>query len=127
MWFVFFFISERIQFQRLGNLILLVLLERSHEGGLLGVGLEPTVTKLGGCIDELEIDLLQSSLLGVSEQRLPEGENPLLGTNTAALHHEKALLNLAVVREAAHGVDGLVGQIVVGAGVVLHQLQRKAN
>merc|ERR1711997_409863 len=67
-WFVIFFISERIQFQRLGNLILLVLFERSHEGGLLGVGLEPTVAKLGGCIDELQIDLLQSSLLGVSEQ-----------------------------------------------------------
>ena len=83
--------------------------------------------ELGAGVDELEVDLLQCTLLGVSEQGLPEGENPLLGTNTATLHHEKTLLNLAVVREAAHGVDGLVGQIVVGAGVVLHQLQRKAN
>ena len=88
------------------------------------MGLEPTVTKLGGCIDELEIDLLQSSLLGVSEQRLPEGENPLLGTNTAALHHEKALLNLAVVREAAHGVDRLVRQVILCGSVVLDQLKR---
>ena len=43
------------------------------------------------------------------------------------LDHQEVLLDLSVVREAAHGVDGLVGEIVVGAGVVLHQLQRKAN
>ena len=66
-------------------LIFLVLLERSHESGLLGVGLEPSVTKLGGGVDELEVDLLQSSLLGVGQQRLTEGQQPLLGSNAATL------------------------------------------
>ena len=124
-WFVFFLFlngADTIPETRGHNLVLLVLLQRTHERRLLGVGLEPSVTKLGGGINELEIDLLQGSLLGVSEQRLPEGEHPLLGTNAAALDHEETLLHFTVVREATHGVDGLVGKIVVGAGVVLHQL-----
>ena len=107
------------------KLFFLVLLERTHERGLFSVGLEPSVAKLGGGINELEIDLLQSSLLGVSKQRLPESEDPLLGPNTAALHHEETLLHFAVVRKATHGVDRLVGEIVVGTGVVLHQLKEK--
>ncbi len=35
------------------------------------------------------------------------------------------MLDLPVVREAAHGVDGLVSQIVVGGSVVLDQLREK--
>ena len=67
------------------NLLLLVLLQRSHEGGLLGVGLEPSVPELGSCINKLEIDLLQGSLLGVSQQRLTQGQQSLLGSNTTSL------------------------------------------
>ena len=43
------------------------------------------MSKLGRCIDELEVDLLKSPLLGVGEERLPQGEGPLLGSNAAAL------------------------------------------
>ena len=122
-----FFISEWSGYnsREEHNLLLLVLLQRTHEGGLLGVGLEPSVTKLGSCVNELEIDLLQGSLLGVSQQGLPESEDPLLRPNTAALHHQETLLHFAVVRKATHGVDRLVGEIVVGTGVVLHQLKEK--
>ena len=81
------------------------------------------MTKLGRCVDKLEVDLLQGPLLGVGQQRLPEGQYPLLGTDTAALDQDEILLDLAVVREATHGVDGLVREIVVSAGVVLDQLQ----
>ena len=49
------------------------------------MGLEPSVTKLGGGVDELEVDLLQSPLLGVSQQRLTKGQNPLLRSNAATL------------------------------------------
>ena len=128
IWFVIFLFlngADTIPETRGHNLVLLVFLQRTHERRLLGVGLEPSVTKLGGCVNELEIDLLQGSLLGVSQQGLPESEDPLLGTNTTALHHQETLLQLTVVREATHGVDGFVGKIVVGAGVVLHQLQKK--
>jgi hypothetical protein len=99
-----------------------VLLERSHERVLVLGGLEATVTELGAGVDELQLDVLQSLTLGVDQQRLSEGENPLLGSNAASLDHDEILLDLSVVREASHGVDGLVGQIVIGGGVVLDQL-----
>jgi len=54
-----------------GFLFLLVLLEGSHEGDLVLVGLEATVTELAAGVDELEADLLQGTLLGVDQQRLP--------------------------------------------------------
>merc|ERR1719429_132852 len=92
---------------KLSGLFLLVFLERSHESSLLGVGLESSVAELGGGVDELEVDVLQSSLLG---------------SNAATLEHDEVLLDLSIVRESSHGVDGLVRQIVVGGGVVLHQL-----
>ena len=38
------------------------------------------------------------------------------------LDHDEVLLDLAVVREASHGVDGLVGDIVFRGSVVLYQL-----
>ena len=67
-------------------LLLAVLLEGTHEGGLVLGGLEPSVAELGAGVDELEVDLLKSPLLGVGEERLPQGEGPLLGSNAAALH-----------------------------------------
>ena len=100
-----------------------VLLERAHEGSLLGVGLEPAVTKLGGGVDELEVDDLQGPLLGVGQQGLAEGQHPLLGADAGALEHDEVLLHLAVVGEAAHGVNGLVRQVIVGGSIVLNQLK----
>ena len=44
--------------------------------GLLLVGLEAAVTHLGGCVDELELDLLQSCPRGLREQRPPERDAP---------------------------------------------------
>ena len=38
------------------------------------------------------------------------------------LDHQEILLDLSVVGEASHGVDGLVGQVIVSGGVVLDQL-----
>ena len=70
-------------------LLLAVLLEGTHEGGLVLGGLEPSVAELGAGVDELEVDLLKSPLLGVSEEGLPQGEGPLLGSNAAALHRRK--------------------------------------
>merc|ERR1719411_129192 len=104
------------------RLFLLVLLERSHEGSLLLVGLEPAVAELGGGVDELELHVLQSSLLGMGQQTLTQGQGPLLWSNATTLDHQEVLLDLSVVREAAHGVDGLVREVVLGAGVVLDQL-----
>ena len=43
--------------------------------------------------------------------------------NISYLDHQEVLLDLSVMREATHGVDRLVREIVVSAGVVLDQLQ----
>ena len=47
-----------------------MLLERSHEGVLVQRGLETTMTKLGAGIDELQLNVFQSTTLGVDQQRL---------------------------------------------------------
>lgn len=43
-----------------------------HEGLLLLQRLETAVTKLGRGVDELEVDLLQSTAVGLHQQRLEE-------------------------------------------------------
>lgn len=80
------------------------------------------MTELGAGIDELQLDLLQSQSLGVHQKRLTESQDALLGSNATSLDHDEILLHLTIMGEAAHGVDGLVGQIVVGRSVVLDQL-----
>lgn len=57
---------------------------------------------------------------------LSQGEDSLLRANAASLDHDKVLLDQTVMGESTHGVDGLVGQVVVGGGVVLHQLKKKS-
>jgi hypothetical protein len=42
----------------------------------------------------------------------PEGEDSLLVSDAGALDHDEVLLDLSVVGEPAHGVDGLVSQVV---------------
>ena len=49
------------------------------------MGLESSVTELGGGVDELEVDLLQSSLLGVGQQTLTQGQGPFLGSDATTL------------------------------------------
>ena len=82
-------------------LLLAVLLEGTHEGGLVLGGLEPSVAELGAGVDELEVDLLKSPLLGVREERLPQGEGPLLGSNAAALHSRKLAKFLKVGKRSS--------------------------
>jgi len=106
----------------INGLFFLVLLEGAHEGSLVLWGLEATVAELGGGVDELQAHLLHGNPLGLDDQGLSQSKDPLLWPNAAALDHDEVLFDFTVVREAAHGVDGFVGQIVLGAGVVLDQL-----
>merc|ERR1719397_1008637 len=103
-------------------LLLAVLLEGTHEGGLVLGCLEPPVAELGAGVDELEVDLLQGPLLGVGQEGLPQGEGALLGPNAASLDHDEVLLDLSIVGESAHWVDGLVSNVILGGSVVLNQL-----
>ena len=94
--------------------------ERAHELGLLGSRLEATVSKLGGSIDKLEVDLFLVDALGevVGHERLAEGDDALLGADNGALEHDPVLVDHTVVRESAHGVDALLGQVVLGRGAL---------
>lgn len=47
-----------------------ILLEGSHEAGLVGRSLETTVAKLRRRVDELELDFLQSNTLGARHKSL---------------------------------------------------------
>lgn len=102
-----------------------VLLESSHEGGLVGRGLESSMTQFGAGVDELEVDGLKSGALGVHQQRLSQGDDALLGTNAAALDHQEVVVDLSVEGEATHWGDRLVGDVVLGGGAVLDDLREK--
>lgn len=55
---------------------------------LLITSLEASVSELGGCVNELELDLLKSRPLGAGEQSMPEGDHSLLGSWNGALHNK---------------------------------------
>jgi len=96
-----------------------VLLEWTHEGALFVDGLEATVTLLGGGIDELELDGLESSSGSLLEEGLSEGDGSLLGSADTALDHDEVRLDKTVLNKATNGVDALVGDIDLGGSVVL--------
>ena len=100
------------------SLSLEILLEASHKGTLFLGSLEATMSKLAGRIDELELDLLEGSAAGVLKKSLAEDDGTLLGTRNASLDHQKVLLDLTIVREATHGVNGLGSEIKLSRGSV---------
>jgi len=98
-----------------------VLLEGSHEGALLVVGLETTMTELGGSVDPFQVDLLESGSLCVRDEGLAEGENSLLGSDAAALEHDKVVLDFTVVGETTHWSDRFVSEIGLSGSVVFDE------
>merc|ERR1719464_326278 len=94
----------------------------AHEGSLVLWGLEATVAELGGGVNELEGHFLHGDPLGLDDQGFSQSKDPLLRPDAASLDHDEVLFDFTVVRESAHGVDGLVGQVVLSAGVVLDEL-----
>ena len=92
-------------------------LDDTEETSLLVGSLETSVTHLGRSVDELEVDLLQGVSADLGEERLSESDDSLLGSHDATSEHDPVLVDLTVVGEAAHGGDGLLGQIVLSHGV----------
>merc|ERR1719203_770834 len=104
----------------LSNMRLLRLLGRAKESVLFGLRLEATVSKLGGGIDELELNLFQSRARGLRKESLAQGDDTLLGTDNTTLDHDEVVVNNTVMRETTQGCDGLVGDISGGGGVVVN-------
>lgn len=78
-----------------------------------------TYPKLGACIDEFELDLLEIPPAGVNHQALAQSDDTLFGTRDRSLQHEVVVLDNAIVRESTHGCDSLGGGIVLGRSVLL--------
>lgn len=55
----------------------------------------------------------------MDHQRLPDGDDALLGTRDRALQHEVVVLDDTIVREATHGCNRLLGDIVLGRCVAI--------
>src|SRR5690348_15354656 len=59
-------------------------LHHAHVVLLLLSGLEAAVAKLGGGVDELELDLFESGARGLSQEGLPQSDDSLLGAHDVA-------------------------------------------
>jgi len=104
------------------NSDLAVLFEWAHEGALFGLGLEATVTELGGGIDELEFDGFHGSSGRLLQEGLSEGDGSLLGATDATLDHDEIVLDQTVMDKATNWVDRFVGDVDLGGGIVAHLL-----
>merc|ERR1719440_1640369 len=105
----------------LAQLLLLVqavLLEGTEPLLLLLLGLEATVAQLGGGVDELQSDLLVQGAAGLGGHGAAQGDDTALGTGDGALQHDVVVADNTVADEATHGGDGLLGDVVVGGGVL---------
>lgn len=96
----------------------LLVFQQTQKGRLLILSLEATVAKLGRRVDELEGDLLPGRTVVLGLDGLAEGDDTLLRPHDTSLDHDKVLLDEAVVGEATHGIDRLVGEVVGGGTLV---------
>merc|ERR1719231_2227174 len=103
------------------------LLDAAVELALLLHRLEAPVPELGRRVDELEVDLLERKAAALRQERLAQRDQALAHTDNRALEHDVVLVDLAVVREAAHRRDRLLREIVLGHGVVRILLDALAN
>ena len=85
--------------------------EGSEELGLLLRGLEAAMTELGGGVDELEVDCFEVLAGRGCVERLADDKGALLNSDAGALDHDPVLVDLSVVHEAAHGGNGLLGEV----------------
>jgi len=79
------------------------------------------VTELGRGVDPFQVDLLESLTLGVGDEGLTKGQHTLLGSDAAALEHDKVVLDFTVVGETTHWSDRFVSEIGLSGSVVLDE------
>jgi len=92
--------------------------ELAHELILLGIGLESSVSVLGGSVNELDVELLGLPGLGAGEEGLADDNRSLAGSHNTTLDEEVVFVDDTVVGEATDGGDVLVDGISVAHGVV---------
>lgn len=78
-----------------------------------------TYSEFRGCIDELELDLLEITTGGVDHEGFSDGDDSLLRSGDGALQHDVVVLDDTVMGEATHGCDPLLGDIVLGGSIAI--------
>ena len=76
--------------------------EAPIELGLLLCCLEASMAKLGRCVDELELDLLQCNPRRLWHERLPQRHNALLRAHTATLYHQVVVFHHSLMWKSSH-------------------------
>jgi len=94
--------------------------EWSEDLVLLSGSLEATVTNLGGCIDELDIDGFGLPRLDGRVKGFSDDDRSLSGALNTTLDQEIVLVDLTVVGEATHRSDVLDNSIGLSSGVVFN-------
>ena len=95
----------------------------SVEFVLLRGSLEFTVSKLGGCVDELEVDLLSSSSGSSVVDLMSEDQWSRLVSDATSLDHDVVVVDDTIVWESSHWGNVLFSQIVFGRGVILNSFR----
>ena len=96
-----------------------IFLEWSHEGFFLLHGLETTMAKLGGGVNELPVNLLQT--FGLYQQGLAKSKHSLVSSHHTAFEHDEVICNLTIMHKATQWIDALVRQVIVNRCIVLDQ------
>lgn len=115
--------SERQEASRLGSLGG----KGAEELVLLLQSLEATVTVLGRGVDELDVEGLEVGSLGGGDNALSESDGSLARTADASLDHHPVLVHLAVVGEATHRRDVLLGEVDLGGAAAVVSLLADAK
>jgi hypothetical protein len=92
--------------------------EFTHELVLLGIGLESSVSVLGGGVNEFDVKDFGLPGLGAGEESLADDNGSLAGSHDSTLDEEVIVVDNTVVGEATDGGDVLVDRISVAHGVV---------
>merc|ERR1719498_2313319 len=92
-------------------ILLRLLCRAAKELGLLLSGLETSVAKLGGSVDELQCNLFGGLAADLWQQRLAQSDDALLRTHDSALEHYPIFIHLAEVCKATQRGDALLGKI----------------
>ena len=79
---------------------------------LLIASLEPSMSKLGSCVDEFELDLLKGRPLGAGEQSMSESDHTLLGSWNSSLHMQAKQLKQKRVKRSLNSAGTICTQLI---------------
>jgi len=77
------------------------------------------MSHLGGGVDELDVNLLGSSIVGLGKERLSKSNSSLSGSHDSTSDHEEVVVDNSIMGESSERGDVLLSNIGLSGGVVL--------